>query len=190
MTIELFKDLTKLNIQDIEFEDLKNMGDSSGYDFSIIKLKATLIAKDSSKNNKKTDEKDGEKAKSESNISDNAQTYIYVKMIRKDRIKESIFCYWSLLYDEMFKNHEESEFTSIINKVRITETESEEYKHSVLLEIKENKWGILEYGSTIHLVKFEKYLNDTTIKKEKLITEWKKYIEEGNQDVLFIGVVN
>ncbi len=189
MTIELFKDLTKLNIQDIEFEDLKNMGDSSGYDFSIIKLKATLIATDS-KNSKKTDEKESIKIESEGNKNNNGQTDIYVKMIRKDRIKESIFCYWSLLYDEMFKHHEESEFTSIINKVRITETESEEYKHSVLLEIKENKWGILEYGSTIHLVKFEKYLNDATIKKAKIISEWKKYIEEGNQDVLFIGVVN
>ena len=115
---------------------------------------------------------------------------LYIKMIRKDRIKESIFCYWSLLYDEKFKNYEESEFTSAINKVKITETESEEYKHSVLLEIKENKWGILECGSTIHLVKFTKYLNYEAIKKSKLISEWKKYIEEDNQDVLFIGIVN
>lgn len=168
MTIDLLKDLTRLNIADLEFEDLKNMEDSSGYDFSIIKLKAII----------------------ENNIDKNTGMDIYMKMIRKDRIKESIFCYWSLLYDEMFKNYEESEFTSVINKVRITETESEDYKHSVLLQIKENKWGILEYGSTIHLVKFEKYLNDKTIKKSKLILEWKKYIENGNQDVLFIGVVN
>lgn len=168
MTIDLLKDLTRLNIADLEFEDLKNMEDSSGYDFSIIKLKAII----------------------ENNIDKNTGMDIYMKMIRKDRIKESIFCYWSLLYDEMFKNYEESEFTSVINKVRITETESEDYRHSVLLQIKENKWGILEYGSTIHLVKFEKYLNDKTIKKSKLILEWKKYIENGNQDVLFIGVVN
>lgn len=164
MTVDLLNDLTKLNVIGFEFEDLKNMGDLSGYDFQIIKLKAFL--------------------------ENNTQTDLYIKMIRKDRIKESIFCYWSLLYDENFKNYEESEFTSVINKVRITETESEEHKHSVLLEIKENKWGILEYGSTIHLVKLEKYLNDKTIKKSESINEWKKYIEEGNQDVLFIGVVN
>ena len=60
----------------------------------------------------------------------------------------------------------------------------------MLLEIKENKWGILECGSTIHLVKFTKYLNYEAIKKSKLISEWKKYIEEDNQDVLFIGIVN
>ena len=54
---------------------------------------------------------------------------LYIKMIRKDRIKESIFCYWNLLYDQMFKNYEESEFTSVINKVSIKETENEEYKH-------------------------------------------------------------
>lgn len=140
------------------------MEDLSGYDFPIIKLKIFL------ENDEKTD--------------------VYIKMIRKDRIKESIFCYWSLLYDEKFKDYEESEFTSVINKVRITETESEEYKHSVLLEIKENRWGILKYGTTIHLVKFAKYLNDKTIKKSKIINRWKDYIEEDNQDVLFIGIVN
>lgn len=169
ITIDLLKDLTKLDIIDFEFDDLRDMDDSSGYDFSVIKLKAIL------ENNKEDNHKEAD---------------LYIKMIRKDRIKESIFCYWSLLYDEKFKYYEESEFTSIINKVRITETESEDYKHSVLLEIKENKWGILEYGSTIHLVKLQKYLKDKTIKKSKLTNEWKKYLEEGNQDVLFIGVIN
>ena len=174
MTIDLLKDLTKLNIKDFEFEDLKNIENLSEYDFSVIKLKA-ILENEPSKNNIENgiNEKD-----------------LYIKIIRKDRIKESIFCYWSLLYDEKFKNYEESEFTSVINKVRITETESKEYKHSVLLQINENKWGVLEYGATIHLVKFEKYLTDNTIKKSKLIKEWKNYIEDGNQDVLFIGVVN
>lgn len=164
MTIDLLKDLTKLNIKNFEFDDLKNMGVSSGYDFSTIKLKVNLDSEDSKE--------------------------IYIKIIRKDRIKESIFCYWSILYEEMFKIYEESEFTSIINKVRIKETESEEYKHTILLEIKENKWGILECGSTIHLVKFIKYLNNEKVKKSKLTNEWKKYIDDDNQDVLFIGIVN
>ena len=150
------------------------MEDSSGYDFSAVKLKAIL---GENKQRKTSEENETEKD-------------LYIRMIRKDKIKESIFCYWSLLYDEKFKNYEESEFTSVINKVRITETENEEYKHSVLLEIKENKWGILECGSTIHLIKFGKYLNDKSIKKSKLINEWKKYIDEENQDVLFIGIVN
>ena len=43
MTIDLLKDLTQLDIQHIEFEDLKNMDVSSGYDFTIIKLKAIII---------------------------------------------------------------------------------------------------------------------------------------------------
>ena len=169
MTIDLLRDLTKLDITEFEFEDLKNMGDSSGYDFSIIKLKIIIKNEDIKTKNDKAN--------------------VYIKMIRKDRIKESIFCYWSLLYDEKFKNYEESEFTSVIDKVRITETENEKYKHSVLLEIKENKWGILECGSTIHLVKLQKYLTDNTIKKPGLINKWKNYLGEENEDVLFIGVV-
>lgn len=140
------------------------MSDISGYDFSIIKIKVDI------ENNKQTD--------------------IYIKMIRKDKIKESIFCYWSLLYEEKFKSYEKSEFTSVIDKVRITEIESEEYKHGVLLEIKDNKWGILEKGTTIHLLKFAKYLNNITINKSNSISEWEKYIEKENQDVLFIGIVN
>ena len=164
MTVDLLKDLTKLNIKDFEFEDLKNMGDSTGYDFSTIKLKVDL--------------------------NDDKTADIYIRMIRKDRIKESIFCYWSLLYDENFKTYEESDFTSVINKVKITETENETYKHSVLLEIKENKWGILEYGTTIHLVKLERFLKDSTIRKSSLTNNWKKYIEDNNEDVLCIGVVD
>lgn len=170
MAVELLKNLTKLNIVDFQFENLKNMGDLSGYKFSVIKLKAFT--------------------ENENLKNDKAQTDLYIKMIRKDKIKESIFCYWSLLYDEKFKNYEESEFTSVIKKVKITETESEEYKHSVLLEIKENKWGILEYGSTIHLVKLAKYINDDKIEKSELVNDWKNYIDKENQDVLFIGVVN
>ena len=147
------------------------MDDYSGYDFETIKLRILINSNEGEDDNLIVKD-------------------LYIKLIRKDRIKESIFCYWSLLYDDMFKNYEESEFTSVINKVRITETESEEYKHSVLLQIKENKWGVLEYGSTIHLVKFGKYLNDKTIKKSDSTKEWKKYIDKENQDVLFIGIVN
>lgn len=185
MTIDILKDLTKLEINDFEFEDLKNMGDSTGYDFSIIKLKLDIIAKKQTKSTEKT--KDANDKNAEEN---NRKIDAYIKIIRKDKIKESIFCYWSLLYEELFKNFEESEFTSVINKVRITETENEKYKHSVLLEIKDNKWGILECGSTIHLVKFASYLNDRTIQKSKLTNNWEKYIETSNQDVLFVGIVN
>lgn len=172
--MDLLKDLTRLDIKNIKFEDLKNMGDSSGYDFSIIKLKAIINTEN----------------KGEPNTNEQDEKDLYIRIIRKDRIKESIFCYWSLLYDEKFRNLEESEFTSVISKVKITETENQEYKHTVLLEIKENKWGILECGSTIHLVKLARFLNTETIKKSKLTNEWKKYIEEGNQDVLFIGIIN
>lgn len=152
------------------------MGDSTGYDFCVIKLKIYFT------NNNQREEFSGEQTNEEADF--------YIKTIRKDRIKESIFCYWNLLYDEKFKSYEESEFTSIISKVKITETENESYKHSVLLEILDNKWGILEHGTTIHLVKIAKYLYDKTIKKSNLTAEWKKYVEADNEDVLLIGIVH
>lgn len=191
MTIHLLKDLTKLDILDFEFEELKNMGDSSGYDFPTIKLKAVIANTENQIDSLGKEGGNILKQNTDNKTRKNCEEKeIYLKMIRKDRIKESIFCYWSILYDELFKSYEESEFTSVINKVRIKETESEEYKHTVLLEIKENKWGILECGSTIHLVKFIKYLNNKSVKKSKLTKEWKKYLEEENEDVLFIGIVN
>ena len=172
MTIDLLKDLTKLDIQHFEFEDLKNMDDLSGYDFPVIKLK--VIINDNYN----------------ININIKNEKEIYIRMIRKDRIKESIFCYWSLLYNEKFKDYEESEFTSVINKVKITEIDNQDYKHTVLLEINDNKWEVLERGSTIQLVKFAKFLNNDEIKKSELTNAWSKFIDSENKDVLFIGVIN
>lgn len=161
MTTDLLKEITKLDIIDFEFELLKNMENIEEYAFSMVKLEATL--KDKTKQD------------------------VYIKLIRKDRIKESIFCYWCILYDEKFKGYQESEFTTIINKVRIIETESQECKHTVSLNIKENKWGILEYGSDIHLVKFRKYLEEET--KNPNVLKWKRYLTDDSSDVLFVATV-
>ena len=165
MTIDLLRDLTDLDIKDIEFEDLKNMDELSGYDFQVIKLKAII-----------------------NDI--NIEKELYIKMIKKDRIKESIFCYWNLLYNERFKGYEKSEFMSVISKVKITEIVNQDYKHTVLLEINDNKWEVLKRGSTIQLVKFVKFLNSNTIEKSELTKEWSRFVDEENQDVLFVGVIN
>lgn len=161
MTIDLLKEITKLDIVHFEFESLKNMETLEEYEFSILKLKAIL------KNKTKHD--------------------VYIKLIKKDKIKESIFCYWCLLYDEKFKLYQESEFTTIINKVRIIEKESEENKHTLSLNIKENKLGVLEYGSDIHLVKLRKYLEEEA--KNPNVLKWKRYLEDYNSDVLFVATV-
>ena len=161
MTIDLLKEITKLDIMDFEFKSLKNMETLEEYAFSMLKLEAIL--KDKTKQD------------------------VYIKLIRKDRIKESIFCYWCLLYDEKFKSYQESEFTTIINKVRIIEKESEENKHTLSLNIKENKLGVLEYGSDIHLVKLRKYLEEET--ENPNVLKWKRYLQDYNSDVLFVATV-
>lgn len=160
MTIDLLKEITKLEIKDFEFTKLKNMETIEEYKFSMLKLE--VILKDKTKQD------------------------VYIKLIRKDKIKESIFCYWCLLYDEKFKEYKESEFTTIINNVKIIERESEECKHTLLLNIKENKWGLLEYGSEIHLVKLKKYIEEA---KNLNILKWKRYFEDNSSDVLFVATV-
>lgn len=161
MTIELLKKVTKLDIVDFEFKRLKTMENIEEYRFSIIKLQAILR--------------------------DGTSREVYMKLVRKNRIKESIFCYWCLLYDEKFKGNQEKEYTTITNSVKIIERGSEEYKHTVSLNIEENQWGVLEYGSDIHLVKFQKFLEQE--KENTDISRWKRYLPDDSQDVLFVGVV-
>lgn len=162
MTIELLKKVTKLEIEDFEFERLKTMENIEEYRFSIIKLKAML--------------KGG------------STKEIYLKLVRKTRIKESIFCYWCLLYDDKFKNKEEKEYSKVTNYVKIVERGSEEYKHTVSLNIEHNEWGILEYGSDIHLVKFKKFLDQEA--ENTCIQRWNRYLPDDSEDVLFVGIVN
>ncbi len=166
ITINLLNEISKLDIIDFEYEQLKYMKTIAEYQFTMIKIKVIL--------------------------KDQTNADIYLKLIPKDRIKESIFCYWCILYDEKFKEYEDSEFSSIVSKVKIIESESEKNNHSVLLSINENKWGVLERGSIIHLVKFEKYIKEFEVEQnnnKNNITDWKRYITNGSQDILFMGIV-
>lgn len=161
MIIELLRKVTNLDIIDFEFEKLKTMENIEEYRFSIIKLKAVLKSKE-------TEE-------------------IYIKLVKKNRIKESIFCYWCLLFDEKFKRNQEKEYSKITNNVKIIEKGSGDCKHTVSLNIEENQWGVLEYGSDIHLVKFQKFLKNQA--DNSCIQRWNRYLHEDSDDVLFIGVV-
>ena len=161
MTIELLKKVAKLDIEDFVFKRLKTMENIEEYKFSIIILKVILR--------------------------DGTSRDVYMKLVRKNRIKESIFCYWCLLYDEKFKGNQEKQYTTITNSVKIIERESEACKNTVSLNVEENQWGVLKYGSDIHLVKFQKFLEQE--KENDVISRWKNYLLDDSQDVLFVGIV-
>lgn len=148
-------DLIHLKVNKINFTGIKKFNNISEYEFSLIKSKAQIDRND------KID--------------------IYFQIIKKNKIKESIFCYWSLLYDEEAKkNHVEKD-----SKAIITELEIQKDKSSILLEIENNDTEILKYGTVVYFIDFIKYLKNYNIYKCKDIIE---YLENTNKTTLLIGI--
>ena len=113
---------------------------------------------------------------------------MYLRMVKKSKIKESIFCYWCSIYEEeLQKNTEESRAEAIINKVLISELNKRKYQQSIFLEIENNRTGILETGTEVNFLDIVNYIKDNENKSNqygKLL----KYFDEKSEDVLLIGI--
>ena len=136
---------------------LKNI---SEYEFEVIKTKAKL-------------ENDNE-------------VEIYFKPIKNSRIKESIFCYWCLIYEEEIsdkKIHPEGDI--FLNKVLISELTKKKYYQSVFLEIENNKGHMLENGTEINFIEILKYLKEESCEG---CEELKNYFEKMQDYVLLAGI--
>ena len=113
---------------------------------------------------------------------------IYLKMIKKSRIKESIFCYWCSIYDEELRKEKETEKKEVtLNKVLISELTKKKYMQSIFLEIENNRTQILETGTEINFLEIVNYINEqkNEINKYDSIL---KYFDENSNDVLLIGI--
>lgn len=163
MINDLISNVLGLKVKDTKFDSIKKFETVSEYKFSLVKAICNL------------------------EMEDNVE--IYLKVIKKDRIKESLFCYWCLLYEEKFQESEYAlNMSTIINNVMITEVGMERYKNSVFLEIKDNHLDILEHGTEVHFIDFIKYIEKHKTKDNNL-AEWLKYIDKDSEDILMMGVV-
>lgn len=163
MMIDLLVEVLGLRVKSIQFENIKKFENISEYEFSAVKTICDLEMED--------------------------KVNIYLKIIKKDKIKESLFCYWCLLYEQaLTKSKSELTMATLINKVIISEIGMERYKNSVFLEIKDNQTDILKYGTEVHFIDFIKYIQKHKSKQNKL-NEWLKYIDKDNEDIFMIGVV-
>ena len=72
--VEILKEILHIQIDKIEIEKQLKLKNISEYEFEVIKTKAKL--------------------------NDGNELEIYFKPIKNSRIKESIFCYWCLIYEE------------------------------------------------------------------------------------------
>ena len=157
---KILSDVLKLDIIEIEYDKNIKLNDISEYEFELAKVKIKLST---------NDEIEG-----------------YLKMIKKTRIKESIFCYWCSIYEEeLRKIGEQSE--TIINKVLISELCKKKYQQSIFLEIENNRTQILETGTEVNFLEIVNYINEYKNKNNKY-ENLLNYFDENSDDVLMIGL--
>ena len=158
--INILKNTLYIKIDEIIIEKRLQLKNISEYEFEVIKTKAKL--------------------------NDGNELEIYFKPIKNSRIKESIFCYWCLIYEEeLFDKKIKKEGELYLNKVLISELTKKKYYQSVFLEIENNKGNILETGTEINFIDILKYIKEHNNERYK---ELEKYFEELNNYVLLAGI--
>lgn len=136
-----------MNLNSIEIIGVKQYKNISEYNFYLLKIRGIL--------------------------SNNIKIDFYLKFIEKGEVKQSVYCYYSLLYEELKKNDEKS-------RVRIIEKESTLIKNTVIISFDEEKQENNIEVNLFNLEKFKKYNTDKKIDN---------YINEiESKDILLIGV--
>ena len=146
----LLEQILRKEIININIEGIEHFESIIEYDFSL--LKANILYKDKTKEE------------------------VYLRLIKGGKIKESIFCFWSILYEEYLQN-KDKDLENAIQKAIITQIMSEENISSLLLTIDSK----LNYCAEVSLVELRKYLEKN--QRER----WLGSLEIQDNDILFIG---
>ena len=152
--ISLFEELLNKEIRDYNYISIEKFNSIIEYDFSLAKVNIIFA--------------NGE------------QKRIYIRMIKGGMIKESIFCYWSLLYEE-YSNYNRNE---VPHKVSITEKLIQENKKNIVLTIDKD----LNYYTEICLVEIKKFIEEKTKENDKL-KYLANYFNSNDKDILFLGII-
>lgn len=151
--------VVNLKIKEIEYDKNLQLSNASEYEFELVKGKIIL--------------------------EDDKEVEMYLKIIKNNKIKESIFCYWCTIYEEeMFKSNE---IESVINKVLITELDKTKYKETIFLAIENNTTQILETGTEVNFLEVSNYIEEMKNEKNQF-EKLDKYFEDCNDYVLMIGM--
>lgn len=164
MIVDLLAMVLDLNVTAIERYKWEKLQSLKEYQFSLMCLKVRLV------NGERID--------------------VYLKMINRSQIKETIFCYWCLLYELEKKKRKKRIYEPIqntVDRVYISEISKERFKNSVFLSMKKNKEGIMKYGAEAHLIDFIKYIENQQ-RKENGLRKWLNYLGKQKEDILFIGM--
>ena len=145
---KIIEKIFKKEIIEIKIQGIEHFESIIEYNFSLIKAK--IVYKD------------------------NTKEELYLRIIKGGKIKESIFCFWSFLYEE-YQEKTKFKNDNIVQKAIITQVESEKNISSLLLTIDSK----LNYCAEINLVELKKYFD-----KER----WEEDLEISFNDILFIGI--
>ena len=160
---EIFKDVLNqelgLGIKEIKYDKNLQLSNASEYEFELVKSKIIL--------------------------EDNKDVEMYLKMVKNNKIKESIFCYWCTIYEEeLFKSND---VESVINKVLITELDKTKYKKTIFLTIENNKTQILETGTEVNFIEISNYLEEMKNENNQF-GKLDKYFNKDDGYVLMTGI--
>ncbi len=159
---KILDDVLKLGIKEIKYDKNIQLSNISEYEFELIKVKVILDT--------------------------NEEVEMYLKMIKKTRIKESIFCYWCSIYEEeLMKAKELEEADIFINKVLISELDKSKYQKRIFLTIENNKTSILETGTEVNFIEIADYIEEKK-NEENHYEKLYKYLDEQSDDVLLVGI--
>lgn len=147
----LLEKILKNIIKEIRIEGVEHFDSIVEYDFSLIK--ANIV------------------------YSDNKEDELYIRIIKGGKIKESIFCFWSFLYEDYIKNKNDK-FENTVQKALITQIASEENISNILLTIDSK----LNYCAEITLVELKNYFE-----KKENGERWVEDLEIKDNDILFIA---
>ena len=157
---DILSDVLKLDLKEIQYDKIIKMKDIREYEFELVKINAIMNY--------------------------NEEIEIYLKMINKRKIKESIFCYWCSIYEEELEQININ-MQTIINKVAISELSKKKYQQSIFLEIENNQTPILETGTEINFLEIVNYINNN----KNLLNRYEElfeYFDKERDDVLLIGL--
>lgn len=156
---EVLNQELSLRIKEIKYDKNLQLSNASEYEFELIKCKIIL--------------------------EDNKEVEMYLKMIKNNKIKESIFCYWCTIYEEeLFKTND---VESAINKVLITELDKTKYKETIFLTIENNNTQILETGTEVNFIEISKYIEEMKNEKNQF-EKLDKYFRKCDDYVLMVGI--
>jgi len=152
--IEFLKSIVNIRIIDISFEKILKFDYISDYGFILYKFKAETEKED--------------------------EIEIYLKIVKDKKIKQSIFCYWCQIYEEELEKNNSEMF---LNRVIIKESEINNFKRSIFLEMENNNTETLKYGTQIYLVNLLKFIKGI---KTKNLEYFPNNLED--DDILLIGI--